>query len=39
MVTGYDHNGKAVFASDEQIDPLTVALTPGINLHKRPVGR
>jgi hypothetical protein len=33
VVTGHDHNGKAVFASDEQVDLLTVALMPGINLH------
>src|SRR5258708_10069096 len=29
-----DRNGKAVFASDEQVDPLTVKLIPGAEFHR-----
>jgi len=29
VVTGHDANGKAVFASDEEVDPITLALLPG----------
>jgi mannose-6-phosphate isomerase-like protein (cupin superfamily) len=29
VVTGHDRNGKAVFASDQQVDPVTPALWPG----------
>jgi len=29
VVTGHDRNGKAVFASDQEVDPLTLALMPG----------
>ena len=29
VVTGHDRNGKAVFASDQEVDPLTPALMPG----------
>jgi len=34
VVTGHDHNGKAVFASDQEVDPLTPALMPGWELHR-----
>jgi len=34
VVTGHDGNGKAVFASDQQLDPLTVALVPGAEFHR-----
>jgi hypothetical protein len=34
VVTGHDRNGKAVFASDEQVDPLTVQLIPGAEFHR-----
>ena len=34
VVTGHDPDGKAVFASDEQVDPLTLALIPGAELHR-----
>jgi mannose-6-phosphate isomerase-like protein (cupin superfamily) len=33
VVTGHDSNGKAVFASDERVDPVTVALVPGGEFH------
>src|SRR5262249_54282207 len=34
VVTGHDGNGKAVFASDERVDPLTLALIPGAEFHR-----
>jgi len=34
VVTGHDRNGKAVFASDEQVDSLTLALIPGAEYHR-----
>jgi mannose-6-phosphate isomerase-like protein (cupin superfamily) len=34
VVTGHDHNGKAVFASDQEVDPVTPALMPGFELHR-----
>src|SRR5712691_12878913 len=34
VVTGHDRNGKAVFASDEDVDPLTVELIPGAEFHR-----
>jgi len=34
VVTGHDRDGKAVFASDEAVDPLTVALIPGAEFHR-----
>jgi mannose-6-phosphate isomerase-like protein (cupin superfamily) len=34
VVTGHDGNGKAVFASDEEVDPLTMALLPGAEFHR-----
>jgi mannose-6-phosphate isomerase-like protein (cupin superfamily) len=33
VVTGHDGAGKAVFASDELVDPVTVALIPGGEFH------
>jgi hypothetical protein len=33
VVTGHDSNGKAAFASDESVDPVTVALIPGAEFH------
>jgi mannose-6-phosphate isomerase-like protein (cupin superfamily) len=33
VVTGHDGKGKAVFASDEQVDPVTVTLLPGAEFH------
>ena len=33
VVTGHDANGKAVFASDEAVDPVTVGLIPGAEFH------
>lgn len=29
VVTGHDAQGKAVFASDERVEPITVSLAPG----------
>ena len=34
VVTGHDASGKAVFASDEQVDPITLALIPGAEFHR-----
>jgi len=34
VVTGHDRDGKAVFASDEEVDPLTLALMPGAEFHR-----
>jgi hypothetical protein len=34
VVTGHDQNGKAVFASDQEVDPLTLALMPGSEWHR-----
>ncbi len=34
LVTGHDTNGKAVFASDEQIQPITLALVPGAEFYR-----
>jgi mannose-6-phosphate isomerase-like protein (cupin superfamily) len=34
VVTGHDRDGKAVFASDEPVDPLTLALLPGTEFHR-----
>jgi hypothetical protein len=34
VVTGHDRNGKAVFASDQQVDPLTPALIPALEVHR-----
>ena len=34
VVTGHDADGKAVFVSDEQVAPVTLALLPGIEFHQ-----
>jgi len=34
VVTAHDTNNKAVFASDQQVDPVTVALLPGAEFHR-----
>jgi mannose-6-phosphate isomerase-like protein (cupin superfamily) len=34
VVTGHDRNGKAVFASDQEVDPVAPALMPGFELHR-----
>ena len=34
VVTGHDSNGKAVFSSDEEVDPLTLELMPGAEFHR-----
>jgi hypothetical protein len=34
VVTGHDEKGKAVFASDEEVDPLTLELMPGTEFHR-----
>jgi len=33
-VTGHSPDGKAVFASDEEVEPVTVALLPGLQFHR-----
>jgi mannose-6-phosphate isomerase-like protein (cupin superfamily) len=33
VVTGHDAQGKAVFVSDEQVDPITVSIVPGGEWH------
>jgi|SRR5581483_2251372 len=34
VVTGQDASGKSVFESDEQVDPITLALLPGYEFHR-----
>lgn len=34
VVTGHDGNGKAVFASDEMVSPITLAMMPGTEFHR-----
>ena len=34
VVTGHDRSGKAVFASDTQVDALSPALLPGSEFHR-----
>ncbi len=34
VVTGHDSSGKAVVASDEEVDALTLTLTPGAEFHR-----
>lgn len=34
VVTGHDNNGKAVFASDELVAPITLAAMPGAEFHR-----
>jgi mannose-6-phosphate isomerase-like protein (cupin superfamily) len=33
VVTGVDGSGKSVFAGDEQVEPVTVGLMPGLEFH------
>ena len=33
-MTGHSSDGKAVFASDEEVEPVTVALLPGLEFHR-----
>jgi mannose-6-phosphate isomerase-like protein (cupin superfamily) len=33
VVTGHSPDGKAVFASDEEVEPVTTALMPGTEFH------
>ena len=34
VVTGHDSDGKAVFASDEMVDPITIDLVPGMEFYR-----
>lgn len=34
VVTGHDEHGKAVFASDESVDPTTVDIVPGMEFYR-----
>lgn len=34
VVTGHDAEGKAVFVSDERVEPVTLALLPGSEFHQ-----
>lgn len=34
VVTGHDSAGKAVFASDEEVEPVTVSLVPGMEFYR-----
>ena len=34
VVTGHDPDGKAVFAGDDQVEPVTLALLPGMEFHR-----
>lgn len=34
VVTGHDEHGKAVFASDETVEPVTLALVPGSEYYR-----
>jgi len=34
VVTGHDADGKAVFVSDEKVEPVTLALMPGSEFHQ-----
>jgi mannose-6-phosphate isomerase-like protein (cupin superfamily) len=34
VVTGHDSQGKAVFVSDDQVAPITLALLPGTEFHR-----
>jgi hypothetical protein len=34
VVTAHDADGKAVFASDEHVPPIIVALLPGLEFHR-----
>ncbi len=34
VVTGHDAEGKAVFAGDDHVEPVTLALLPGMEFHR-----
>jgi mannose-6-phosphate isomerase-like protein (cupin superfamily) len=34
VVTGHDADGRAVFASDEEVAPITLSLLPGMEFHR-----
>jgi mannose-6-phosphate isomerase-like protein (cupin superfamily) len=34
VVTGHDREGKAVFTGDEQVEPITLAILPGMDFHR-----
>ncbi len=34
VVTGHDNSGKAVFASDDRVQPITLALLPGTEFYR-----
>src|SRR4029077_19860960 len=34
VVTGQNADGKSVFVSDEEVDPVTLALLPGYEFHR-----
>jgi mannose-6-phosphate isomerase-like protein (cupin superfamily) len=34
VVTGHSPEGKAIFASDQEVDPVTVSLLPGFEFHR-----
>jgi hypothetical protein len=34
VVTGHDEKGKALFVSDEEVEPLTLAALPGAEFHR-----
>src|SRR5687768_497584 len=34
VVTGHDANGRSVFVSDEGVEPTTVSLMPGMEIHR-----
>jgi mannose-6-phosphate isomerase-like protein (cupin superfamily) len=34
LVTGHDSSGKAIFASDERVEPVTLALLPGAEFYR-----
>lgn len=34
VVTGHDENGKATFVSDDEVEPITVALSPAAEFHR-----
>lgn len=34
VVTAHDTEGKAVFAGDDQVEPVTLALLPGMEFHR-----
>jgi mannose-6-phosphate isomerase-like protein (cupin superfamily) len=34
VVTGQEHDGKSVIVTDEQVEPITVSLLPGLAFHR-----